>query len=193
MAWLRDRWVPLTVLIVATAALVGSVVWVAGGPPGATRVRSMDDAGRAATRFGDRWGLHAEEVMQFDNGYYVELVDRAGNRATETLVDPQTGAVQIEWGPAMMWNTRYGMHPVPGGGQTATVSADQARGIADQWLRGNHPGEHAGEADTFPGYYTLHTMRGNQVIRMLSVNATSGVVWYHSWHGRFIRVEEHPG
>lgn len=192
IAWLRDRWVPLTVLIAATLALVASVVWVAGGLPGAARVRSMDDAGRAATRFGDRWGLHADEVMQFDNGFYVELVDRAGNRATEVLVDPQSGAVQIEWGPAMMWNTRFGMHPVPGG-QPTTVSPDQARHIADQWLRDNRPGEHAGEAESFPGHYTLHTLRGSQVVSMLSVQATSGAVWYHSWHGRFIRMQEHSG
>ena len=188
-AWLRDRWVPLTVLVVATAALVASVVWVAGGLPGAARVRSMDDAGRAATRFGDRWGLHAGEVMQFDNGFYVELLDRAGNRATEVLVDPPTGAVQIEWGPAMMWNTVHGMHP-PSGGQTATVTPDHARRIADQWLRDNRPGEHADEAESFPGYYTLHTLRGNDAVSMLSVHATSGAVWYHTWHGRFIRMQE---
>jgi hypothetical protein len=54
--------------------------------------------------------------MQFDNGFYAELVDQAGNGATEVLVDPRSGAVQIEWGPAMMWNTAYGMHPARGDG-----------------------------------------------------------------------------
>ncbi|MFR9780972.1 hypothetical protein ACL02O_33685, partial [Micromonospora sp. MS34] len=98
-------WVPLTVLVAATAALVASIVWVAGGLPGERQVRGIAEADRAAAQFGKRWGLHGGEVMQFDNGFYVELVDPAGNRATEVLVDPQTGAVQTEWGPAMMWNT----------------------------------------------------------------------------------------
>lgn len=191
MTWLRHRWVPLTVLVAATAALVASIVWVAGGIPGERRVRSMADADRAAAQFGDRWGLHVGEVMQFDNGFYAELIDPAGNRATEVLVDPRSGAVQTEWGPAMMWNTAYGMHPQRGD-RNATVGPDQARRIADQWLRDNRPGEHADEAESFPGYYTLHTLRGDQVVSMLSVHATSGAVWYHSWHGRFIRMQEHP-
>ena len=191
-AWLRHRWVPLTVLVAATIALVTSIVWAAVGLPGTGKARSLDDASRAASRFGGRWDLHAGEVMQFDNGFYAELLDHAGNRATEVLVDPQTAAVQIEWGPAMMWNTTYGMHPATGG-QTATVAPDQARRIADQWLNNNRPGEHAGEAESFPGYYTLHTLRGDQVISMLSVDANSGAVWYHTWHGRFIRMKEQPG
>lgn len=45
--------------------------------------------------------------MQFDNGFYVELVDPAGEAATEVLVDRSSGAMQVEWGPAMMWNTTY--------------------------------------------------------------------------------------
>jgi hypothetical protein len=28
---------------------------------------------------------------------------------TEVLVDPESGSVQLEFGPAMMWNTRFGM------------------------------------------------------------------------------------
>jgi hypothetical protein len=30
---------------------------------------------------------------------------------------------------------------------------------------------------------------------MLSVHATTGAVWYHTWHGRFIAMQEHtkPG
>ncbi|WP_406079122.1 hypothetical protein [Micromonospora sp. NBC_00858] len=204
MTWLGRKWMPLSVLVAATAALVASVVWTAGsaawrptagtmgpGLRGEGPVRNMVDADRAAGRFAERWGLHVGEVMQFDNGFYAELVDPAGNGATEVLIDPQSGAVQIELGPAMMWNTAYGMHPARGD-RTATVGLDQARSIADQWLRDNRPGEHADQAEAFPGYYTLHTMRGDQVVSMLSVHATSGAVWYHSWHGRFLRMQEHP-
>jgi len=27
---------------------------------------------------------------------------------------------------------------------------------------------------------------------MLSVQATTGAVWYHGWHGRFLDMAEHP-
>jgi hypothetical protein len=37
------------------------------------------------------------------------MLDADGEAATEVLIDPRSGAVWIEYGPAMMWNTRYGM------------------------------------------------------------------------------------
>lgn len=160
--------------------MMGSYMASAGDGP----VDNVDGARRAAGKFADRWGLTVGEVMQFDNGFYVELVDRSENLATEVLVDPRSGAVQIEFGPAMMWNTAYGMHP--GAAAPRTVDPERARAIADKWLGENRPGENAAEPDAFPGYYTLHTLRGGQVTGMLSVNATNGAVWYHSWHGRFI-------
>jgi hypothetical protein len=163
---------------------------MAPGISGAGPVRSLDDAQRAAGRFADRWVLTVGEVMQFDNGFYAELVEPPGDLATEVLIDARTGGVQVEFGPAMMWNTAYGMHPARAG--TATISPDRAQVIAERWLDSNRPGEHAGDADAFPGYYTLHTLRGDQTVGMLSVHAATGAVWYHSWHGRFIAITEHP-
>jgi hypothetical protein len=87
----------------------------------------------------------------------------------------------------MMWNTTYGMHPRSG---DETISAEQARAIADEWLATNRPGEHADDVDAFPGYYTLHTLRDDQVVGMVSVNAITGAVWPHTWHGRFIAMTD---
>jgi len=42
---------------------------------------------------------------------------------------------------------------------TMSVSADQATSIAQQYLNGNLPGLTADEAETFYGYYTLHTLK----------------------------------
>jgi hypothetical protein len=215
MSWIRRRWLPLTVLVAATSALVASIVWApntvwtAGSVPGqpvgpmgpmmapAVRgdgpVRDLTGATRAAGRFADRWGLDVAEVMEFDNGVYAELADPDGKGATEVLVDPRSGVVQVEWGPAMMWNTRYGRlgaARVPD--DTAAVGPEQARRIADAWLRDNRSGERADQPEAFPGYYTVHTARGDQTVSMLSVNATTGAVWYHDWHGRFIRMQERP-
>jgi hypothetical protein len=219
MTRLRGRRLPLTVLVAAAGLLIASIAWASTtgwGPGGGSTigpggmmgggmmgggmmapgisgdgpVRGLDDAQRAATRFADRWGLTVGEVMQFDNGFYAELVDPSGDLATEVLIDAPTGGVQVEFGPAMMWNTAYGMHPARAG--TATVSPERAQVIAERWLEANRPGEHAGDADALPGYYTLHTLRGDQTVGMLSVNAATGAVWYHSWHGRFIAITEHP-
>ncbi|WP_113701235.1 hypothetical protein [Nonomuraea lactucae] len=123
--------------------------------------------------------------MQFSNGYYAELVDGAGEGATEVLVDPVDGSAQVEWGPAMMWNTVFGMHAT--GRQEAAIGPEEGRRIADAWLSEHGPTLRAGEAEAFPGYYTLHTMRNGEVAGMLSVHAYSGAVWYHTWHGEFVR------
>lgn len=202
---LHGRWLPLTVLVAAVATLIASVVWVAGsdfGRPGpgammgalsrAGPVRNLADAERAAGRFADRWDLHVGEVMQFSNGYYAELLDRGGKGATEVLIDLGPGTVHLEFGPAMMWNTSYGMMPARAQNAAPAIGPDRAVQIADQWLREHRPALHAAEPEAFPGYYTLHTLRDGRVTGMLSVNSHSGAVWYHSWHGRFLRIREHP-
>lgn len=196
-------------LVSAVVLLVGSVVFTAseisdrGGPwsgmgpgpgmaPGAPAygpVGDLDEAGEAADRFGERWGLHVEEVMQFDNGFYAELVDPSGRPATEVLIAPRSGRVQLEWGPAMMWNTAYGMHRSTD--EPATVSPERAQEIANEWLSRHREGERADEAEAFPGYYTLHTQRGDEAIGMLSVHAITGDVWHHGWHGTLIDMTKH--
>lgn len=224
---MRRRWLPLTVLVVAIAGLVASMVWVFAGDRGMMfvggravvagegPVRDLAGARTAADRFAERWGLRVGEVMEFDNGFYAELVDADDEGATEVLVDPDTGTTRLEYGPAMMWNSRYGMHAGGGmhgwddvRGRDGVRGWDDTRGwaggaarcdtprdaavatrIADDWLRDNRPGERAGEAHAFPGYYTLHTERDGQVSGMLSVRCGTGEVWYHSWHGRFLRMD----
>ena len=70
------------------------------------------------------------------------------------------------------------------------MTAAEARAIANRWLAARGMGLHAGEAEAFPGYYTLHILRGSRITGMLSVNAWTGTVWYHWWHGRFLGMEE---
>ncbi|HET9117398.1 MAG TPA: hypothetical protein VFN75_04855 [Pseudonocardiaceae bacterium] len=160
------------------------------GLPGDGRpVQTLAAAHQRAQLFADRLGLRAGEVMQFSNGFYAELLTDDGHGATEVLIDPVSGAVGVEYGPAMMWNTRYGMHgaaaPAP-----AQVSAADATRLAQQWLDNQHTGLTAGESETFPGYYTLHTLRSGKIDGMLSVNAFTGAVWYHSWHGTYLAMTQ---
>ena len=76
---------------------------------GSGPVRTVAEARTQAQKFADRLGLKTAEVMQFSNNFYARLDDKSGHAATEVLVDPASGDVTLEYGPAMMWNTRYGM------------------------------------------------------------------------------------
>lgn len=88
----------------------GRSVWMITGyaPGGRHAVTSIAAAKARAASFADRLSLRVDEVMQFQRNYYAKLVDRTGDGATEVLVDPGSGVVSLEYGPAMMWNTRYG-------------------------------------------------------------------------------------
>jgi hypothetical protein len=112
----------------------------------------------------------------------------------------------------MMWNTRYGMMRSGAGagmgdgmmgwmmggapadptwatrGAGAAIGEDQARRIAQRWLDANRSGLRATEATAFPGYVTLHAERDGRIAGMLSVDAETGAVWYHWWHGRFLEM-----
>ncbi|HLG08942.1 MAG TPA: hypothetical protein VI409_09790 [Gaiellaceae bacterium] len=256
---MRSKTLPLLVLVAAIAGLVATVGWAAtrdgaGGwvmqrsgawmmgysADGGDPVRGLADAKRQAQRFADRLDLKVGEVMRFSNHYYAELEEQNGRLATEVLVEPETGTVFLEYGPAMMWNTRYGMMSdfrlrdsggglmgggsnggmmgggsaggMMGGGMmggstggmmggsadptwtpgvaTGDVSPQKARALAARWLAGQNSEATVGEPDVFPGYYTLHVLKNGRVAGMLSVNASTGAVWSHWWHGRFVAMLE---
>lgn len=226
----------LAVLVAAVPALVVSVAWAASraaddhgwmmsrygsgmmGFASSVRgepVESIAEAREQAEKFADRLDLRVGEVMRFERNYYAVLEEN-GKPATEVLVDPSTGAVWLEYGPAMMWNMRFGMMSdyrlrggfgmmggVMGGSgmmggdptfvpstRSGKVSGAEAVRIANEWLRRAGSDATASEAKQFPGYYTLHTLERGKVTGMLSVNASTGAVWFHWWHGRFLSMEE---
>ena len=189
--------------------------------PGQGAVASLDEAKAAIERYlqsQDYTGLTVHEVMEFEHNYYAIVSEPdTGIGAMELLVDKDSGAVGPEPGPNMMWNAKYGMMAgsgmMGGGGMMGrggmmggpgvqgydygtgamSVSAAQAEEIAQRWLDANLPGRTAGEADPFYGYYTLHFLKDGKVDGMLSVNGSTGDVWYHSWHGAFIQMIEEEG
>jgi hypothetical protein len=80
----------------------------------------------------------------------------------------------------------------PGSATTAQpqVTATRAKTIAQSFLTAQLPGTKVRNVDTFPGYYTLDVTRDGKVVGMLSVNAYTGQVWYHRWHGTFVQEKE---
>jgi hypothetical protein len=185
------------------------------GRAAATTPLSVDQAIQAAQKYIDSLNLpdlKFAEVMIFDNGAYVRVVEQSsGIGAFELLVDPVTRAVYPEHGPNMMWNLKYGgpNHSRMMGGYDGmmgrysgsnipadvssemTVSADQALQDAQAYLDSALPATKVAEdADPFYGYYTIDVLRDGKIIGMLSVNGFTGQVFYHTWHGKFIELSE---
>jgi hypothetical protein len=158
-------------------------------------VDDVDQAKVLAEQFVMRQGFDfaVKEIMEFTNHYYVVIVEKNTDvNAFELLVDRVTGRVFYEPGPNMMWNTKYGHHsrqsdPTTNMPITSQVALRNAQG----WLDQNFPGGLVYELKMFYGYYTVDFSINNRMVGMLSVNGYSGEVWYHSWHGQFIKMVEY--
>jgi hypothetical protein len=160
------------------------------------------------TRLGNP-NLALHEVEEYTNNFYATYYEKnTGIFAFQMLIwKPgsiwtggmmgngfMSGVVMPEPGPDMMWNTKYG---VMGGMmgvyrqiQTSnmTVTRDQAKAIAQQYLDASFSGTSAGDVDTFYGYYNVDVLSNGNPYGMLSVNGYNGQVWYHSWHGKYIQT-----
>ncbi len=154
---------------------------------------TLDQARQAVQSSLDRLGnrdLAIDEVMEFQDNFYALVMDKStGHGAFELLVTKNSGAVTPEYGPNMLWNTRYGMMGWQRDAKAMTISADQATTLATAWLIQNQPGLATEAPDTFSGYYTIHLTKDGSIAGMLSVNGYTGQIWYHTWHGAFIRMQ----
>ncbi|MES0342100.1 MAG: hypothetical protein ABUK08_07285, partial [Candidatus Humimicrobiaceae bacterium] len=138
--------------------------------------------------------LQIVEIMEFSENFYIEIVERDTNiGAIELLLDKKTGEVFPEYGPNMMWNTKYGMHTIINSNTDMSIKREEAIQLGEKYLISRGTDEFIGEeADEYYGYYTIHTVtRDGDIAGMLSVNGVTGQVWYHNWHGIFINMEEY--
>jgi hypothetical protein len=72
-----------------------------------------------------------------------------------------------------------------------TVTPKEAIEYAQKYMDANLADATAGtDPITFYGYYTLDFVKDGKVAGMLSVNAYSGQVFLHTWHGTFIEETE---
>ncbi len=145
-----------------------------------------------------------EEIMEFKQNFYVVYYEKpTGIGAFEMLIDKESGRIFPEYGPNMMWNTKYGHGGMMGGsggmmgGFTTPPSGEvidevEALEIAQGFLDEVYPGSEADDPHPFYGYYTIHTKKDGEIFGMLSVNTHDGAVWYHNWHGEYIQsLESH--
>jgi len=157
--------------------------------------------------------LALHEVEEYQNNFYASYLEvSTGIFAFQMLIwkpgsfwtggmmgnGMMSGIVMPEPGPNVMWNTKYG---VMGGmmgiyrqvsGKNMTVTADEAKTIAQQYLDKTFSGASAGDVDTYYGYYNIDVLSGAKPFGMLSVNGYNGQVWYHSWHGAYIQTVTIP-
>jgi hypothetical protein len=140
--------------------------------------------------------LTVKEIEEYTNNFYVPVTLKStGNGAFELLVNKYTGIVTPEPGPNMMWNTQYtfgaGFCNWLRGTTTAvpTVTVDQAKTDAQQYLTAYLPGTTVGDVTAFSGHYTIEVLSNGTPYGMLSVNSFTGQVWYHTWHGAFVQEQ----
>lgn len=175
---------------------------------------TMGDAVDIAGRFIDTLGnstLALDEVEEWEFNYYVVVKEAAPSqyKAFQLIIDKWTGSIMPEPGPSMMWNQKYGgmMNSMTDGmpghmnrrdrkmtEPTFTVTPEAATSAANQFLRERFRGALVvdGVPDVFFGYYNfdVNDAATGTKYGMLSVNGSTGQVWYHTWHGNFVQGKE---
>jgi hypothetical protein len=144
---------------------------------------TQDVALKNMENFARQYGsnVEVEDFMAFSSNYYAVVKDTSsGKDIAEILVDRYSGTAYPEPGPNMMWNTRYGAGRVQTGNSGYDLTG--AKKLAEGFLTGYLPGAQIQEAHEMPGYYTFDFGR-NETESMMSVNAFSGQIWVHTWHG----------
>ena len=180
-------------------------------PEGASKRLTSDQVAKAVSDYlaksYNNPDLEVVELMEFEKNFYAQVAEKSTKiNAFELLIDPYTGVVMPEYGPNIMWNTKYGREDGMGGmmmqgwagpdfGQPTAdmpVKLEQARKNAQAYLDARKSGLTIEEdTDIFYGYYTVHTVdKGGETVGMLSVNGYTGRVWYHTWHGKFIGMAD---
>jgi hypothetical protein len=196
----------------------GRMPMFGGGAAAAAEPLTVASTAQAVRTFLDELGkdnLALGEIMIFDNHAYAVIDDTTtGQGAFEVLVDPVRQVVHLEFGPSMMWNTTYGMHgsdpifdrgmmgrgmmggrgefgPEAFTNDATPLTESEARQKALAYLEQAYPDQKlSATAEAFPGYFTFDVETGSTPVSMLSVNASTGQVWYHTWHGTFVEMSE---
>ncbi len=166
-----------------------------GGGSGLVALDEVPDVvGRYLAAYGDR-DLVVGEIMEFSNHFYVEVREKGTGRGAIELLVLRDGSVRPEPGPNMMWNAKYGHRGMMGfrrdGSGAMHLTPAAALSVAQAYLDRSSPDLAVGdEAEAFYGYYTIHTLREGAIVGMLSVHASTGEVWVHTWHGTFLGMME---
>ncbi|MGB9928674.1 MAG: peptidase M4 [Methanosarcina sp.] len=145
-----------------------------------------DEARQNIENFASQYGsnVEVEDFMTFSGNYYAIVKDTGTNKnIAEILVDRYSGSAYPEPGPNMMWNTQFGAGRSRSGGAEHDIT--EAENLAGDFLAGYLPRAKILESKEMPGYYTFDFGR-QDIEGMLSVNAYTGQIWVHTWHGPYL-------
>ena len=190
---IQKRWALGLVLV--SVGLIGLLVSVFFQPG----IYSMDHAVSISERYLTSLNspdLAIGEIMEFEQNFYVIYYEKStGIGGFEMLIDKGTGRIFPEYGPNMMWNTKYGHGGMMGGwgpppSERMPIDHDEAVLKAQEFLDNSYPGTIAEDSHPFYGYYTVHVTKDGEIYGMLSINGYDGAVWYHNWHGSYIQSRE---
>lgn len=212
---MRRHWLVLFVLMsiapVAVAQMGGGnmgqgmsgMMLLSGGSPYRAdgKLLTMDDAIAIAQRYllnSRGSSLALDEIEEWEYNYYIIVKEASPSKykAYQLVIDKWTGFVQFEPGANMMWNTKYCWNNMMGGcgnQNPQRIAATAATQAANSFLAQRLPGQVvAGAPDLFYGFYgfDVKNSKTGAKMGMLSVNWTTGQVWYHTWHGRYINGRE---
>ncbi len=146
----------------------------------------QDEAIRNMQLFAHQYGpnIEVEDFMTFSSNYYGVVKDaNSSQEIAEVLVDRYSGSAYPEPGPNMIWNTQYGAGRAQAEGVTYDLAGSKK--LAEEFLTGYLPEAQIMESHEMPGYYTFDFGR-KDIEGMLSVNAYSGQIWVHTWHGSYL-------
>lgn len=151
---------------------------------------SMDAALKAAQEYAADRGdnLRVAEIVEFSKNFYAVVVETdTGKGAFELLIHPVSGEVTPEFGPNLMWNTKYGHVSVDEPSAVNTLTMEQAAALAQKALDVRFTrADVTPDGIDFYGYYSFDFEIDGNVAGTLSVNGETGKVWFHNWHGDFI-------
>ena len=151
-----------------------------------TRPVTQEEARQKMEEFAKQYGSNVEvdDFMAFSSNYYAVLRGTDSSQGiAEILVDRYSGSAYPEPGPNMMWNTYSGAGRTKAEGANYDLSV--AKKLAENFLTGYLPGAQIIESNEMSGYYTFDFGR-EDIEGMLSVNAYSGQIWVHTWHGPYL-------
>ena len=136
------------------------------------------------------YGITQEPQSMMWNAKYGHMAGWGVSGTAAGFGCPMGGFGRGYYGPGALRSgstpgTQPGTQPAP-----ATLTLAEAQTAAQQYLDQAFPGAKLSEGTEFYGYYTFDFDREGQGAGMLSVNAYTGQVWYHSWHGQFIAEKD---
>jgi hypothetical protein len=144
----------------------------------------------------ERYGSQFEivEMTVYSNSPYYLIVKEKNKKeaAFGLMFDPVRQVVYPEYGPNMIWNQKFGMAFMMGWNSRTNsqkIDREQALENAKDFSRDNGLNVKEGGYQ-FSGYYSFYVENNNQPLGFVSVNAYSGEVWAHNWHGNLIEIIE---